>query len=145
MTVQSIVLLLIHIQTHATSLVRSEPLTVTASPTTQSLLLFRDPASHASAPIAQLSKDSIELLDERNTSDILEDDYTAKLAQMTFPATMPTTAQILSLLALCVASVRADDDTPTPTTAPVFLPEWNAESWSLVRGSVIATVCWTML
>jgi hypothetical protein len=69
----------------------------------------------------------------------LEDDYTTKFAQMAFPARMPTTAQILSLLALCIASVRADDDTPTPTTAPVFLPEWNAESWSLVRGSVIAT------
>ena len=64
---------------------------------------------------------------------------------MHFPAVAATTAQILSVLAFCAAAVRADNDKPaTQTTAPVFLPEWDAQSWSLVRGSVIATVCFSI-
>ncbi|KAK0391222.1 hypothetical protein NLU13_0723 [Sarocladium strictum] len=58
---------------------------------------------------------------------------------MTFPATMSTRVHILALAAMRAVWVRGDE-APTPTTAPVFLPEWNANSWSLVRGSVIATV-----
>lgn len=57
---------------------------------------------------------------------------------MGFPAAMSATLRILSIFALSTVGVRADD-TPTPTTAPVFMPEWNARSWSLVRGSVIST------
>ncbi|KAF7547558.1 hypothetical protein G7Z17_g7645 [Cylindrodendrum hubeiense] len=44
---------------------------------------------------------------------------------------------LLALLALC-AVVSADDDDAV-TTAPIFLPYYNQEAWSLVRGSVVAS------
>ena len=49
------------------------------------------------------------------------------------------------LAALCVGSVVGDDDNPVTaiTTAPIYLPHYNAESWSLVRGSIVDRV-WTL-
>jgi hypothetical protein len=41
----------------------------------------------------------------------------------------------LALPAACLPERR--DDAPTPTTAPFYLPYYNEESWSLVRGSIL--------
>ncbi|KAH7328104.1 hypothetical protein B0I35DRAFT_506636 [Stachybotrys elegans] len=47
----------------------------------------------------------------------------------------------LSLAHLCAADNDGNgDDRPAPvTTAPIFLPHYNEQSWSLVRGSIIAS------
>ncbi|KAH7145816.1 hypothetical protein B0J13DRAFT_525339 [Dactylonectria estremocensis] len=45
---------------------------------------------------------------------------------------------LLALLVLC-AGASADDQDAAVTTAPIYLPYYNRESWSLVRGSVIAS------
>jgi hypothetical protein len=44
---------------------------------------------------------------------------------------------ILSALAICLGSVLADGG---QTTVPIFLPHYDADSWSLVRGSVVGSV-----
>jgi hypothetical protein len=53
---------------------------------------------------------------------------------------------LLLLLVDCALSSAADsddDESPTPTvkTAPVFLPHYDQDAWSLVRGSIISSVC----
>ncbi|KAM0298553.1 hypothetical protein HYE67_006118 [Fusarium culmorum] len=48
------------------------------------------------------------------------------------------TSTLLALLA--VNSVAyAEQEPPTITTAPIYLPYYNKESWSLVRGSIISS------
>lgn len=48
---------------------------------------------------------------------------------------------LLALLALCApVAARGDDDKPSVTTAPIFLPYYDEESWSLVRGSILSSV-----
>lgn len=44
---------------------------------------------------------------------------------------------LVTLVALCAVTSATED--PTVTTAPIYLPGYNKESWSLVRGSVIAS------
>ncbi|KAH7165561.1 hypothetical protein EDB81DRAFT_679538 [Dactylonectria macrodidyma] len=53
------------------------------------------------------------------------------------PLQLPAPA-LLALLALC-AITSADDQNTAVTTAPIYLPYYDEESWSLVRGSVIAS------
>ncbi|KPM39802.1 hypothetical protein AK830_g6760 [Neonectria ditissima] len=53
-----------------------------------------------------------------------------------FPS--PSPALLALALALCAGS-SADDQEDAITTAPIYLPYYNEESWSLVRGSVIAS------
>ncbi|KAM5348404.1 hypothetical protein ACJ41O_008228 [Fusarium nematophilum] len=45
---------------------------------------------------------------------------------------------VLALLAICAVG-SASEEPPTITTAPIFLPYYHRESWSLVRGSVISS------
>ncbi|RTE82868.1 hypothetical protein BHE90_002613 [Fusarium euwallaceae] len=45
---------------------------------------------------------------------------------------------LLALLALCTAA-PANQDAPAVTTAPIYLPYYNKESWSVVRGSIISS------
>ncbi|KAK2021663.1 hypothetical protein LX32DRAFT_240138 [Colletotrichum zoysiae] len=48
----------------------------------------------------------------------------------------------LALLSLCLFSsnvVRADDTTTTATAVPIYLPHYDAKSWSQLRGSVISS------
>jgi hypothetical protein len=54
----------------------------------------------------------------------------------------------LALLALYPANATAHGEspkakaaTPTVTAAPIYLPYYDERSWSLVRGSIISTVC----
>ncbi|RGP75921.1 hypothetical protein FLONG3_5501 [Fusarium longipes] len=48
------------------------------------------------------------------------------------------TSALLALLA--VNSVAyAEEESPTITTAPIYLPYYSEESWSLVRGSIISS------
>lgn len=54
----------------------------------------------------------------------------------------------LVLLALYPADAMAHGETPkakaatpTVTAAPIYLPYYDERSWSLVRGSIISTVC----
>lgn len=46
---------------------------------------------------------------------------------------------LLALLALCAAA-PANQEPPTVTTAPIYLPYYNKESWAVVRGSIISSV-----
>ena len=51
---------------------------------------------------------------------------------------------LLSLLVLPDGSLAADADAVSeevPTTVPIFLPYYSTKSWSLVRGSIITSVC----
>lgn len=48
------------------------------------------------------------------------------------------TSTWLALLALDSVAY-AEQEPPTITTAPIYLPYYNEESWSLVRGSVISS------
>jgi hypothetical protein len=48
------------------------------------------------------------------------------------------TSTLLAVLA--VNSVAyAEQEPPTITTAPIYLPYYNKESWSLVRGSIVSS------
>ncbi|GKT45635.1 uncharacterized protein ColSpa_05816 [Colletotrichum spaethianum] len=50
---------------------------------------------------------------------------------------------LLAVLSLCLFSsnvVRADDT----TTVPIYLPHYDAKSWSQLRGSVISSVRWPL-
>lgn len=54
---------------------------------------------------------------------------------------MPLVSRCLALSTLLTLGARAEDSPAAkPTTAPVFLPDWDPKSWALVRGSVIDTV-----
>ncbi|KAF4463386.1 hypothetical protein FALBO_9798 [Fusarium albosuccineum] len=44
----------------------------------------------------------------------------------------------LALLTSCVAAPTNEEE-PTITTAPIYLPYYNKESWSIVRGSIISS------
>jgi hypothetical protein len=66
------------------------------------------------------------------------------------PNVWPAALQVLlAVIALCPANAMAHDDddrrttapTPTVTEAPIYLPYYDERSWSLVRGSIISTVC----
>lgn len=46
---------------------------------------------------------------------------------------------LLALLALCAIASADDNEDTAVTTAPIYLPYYNQEAWSLVRGSVIAS------
>lgn len=63
------------------------------------------------------------------------------------PSTAPWLASLV-LLALYAADATAHGEspqpkaaTPTVTAAPIYLPYYDERSWSLVRGSIISTVC----
>lgn len=45
----------------------------------------------------------------------------------------------LALLAVN-SVVYASEEPPAVTAAPIYLPYYNQESWSLVRGSVVSSV-----
>ncbi|KAM0426184.1 hypothetical protein ACHAPT_008534 [Fusarium lateritium] len=47
---------------------------------------------------------------------------------------------LLALLALRTAAAPANQEPPAVTTAPIYLPYYNKESWSVVRGSIISSV-----
>jgi hypothetical protein len=51
----------------------------------------------------------------------------------------PQSALLFLSLCLFPGSGLADDD--SPVTVPVFLPYYSTKSWSLVRGSIITSVC----
>ncbi|OAQ63132.1 hypothetical protein VFPPC_16429 [Pochonia chlamydosporia 170] len=58
------------------------------------------------------------------------------------PTTTFSRALALTLLALStVCNADDDDSTPTPTvtTAPIFIPYYSEDQWSVVRGSIIST------
>ncbi|KAI9167061.1 Mannan endo-1,6-alpha-mannosidase DCW1 [Paramyrothecium foliicola] len=44
---------------------------------------------------------------------------------------------LLALRASCSEERRDEAEAPTPTTAPFYLPYYDEESWSLVRGSIL--------
>lgn len=44
------------------------------------------------------------------------------------------------LAALCVGALAGRNKYAAITTAPIYLPHYNEESWSLVRGSIIGLV-----
>ncbi|KAF4976338.1 hypothetical protein FZEAL_6982 [Fusarium zealandicum] len=50
---------------------------------------------------------------------------------------VPSSA-LLALLALSAAG-SASEEPPTITTAPIFLPYYSEESWSVVRGSIVSS------
>lgn len=59
---------------------------------------------------------------------------TPSMCRMRFPQ------PLLALLALCAVASADDNEDTAVTTAPIYLPYYNQEAWSLVRGSVIASV-----
>jgi hypothetical protein len=51
------------------------------------------------------------------------------------------TFSLLALLALPAACLpERRDEPPAPTTAPFYLPYYDKESWSIVRGSILDVV-----
>lgn len=61
------------------------------------------------------------------------------------PSTPPRwllAAGLLALCSLCVANDQdsSEDEPTTVTAAPIYLPHYDSDAWSIVRGSIIESV-----
>ncbi|KAM4056731.1 hypothetical protein HRG_003599 [Hirsutella rhossiliensis] len=54
------------------------------------------------------------------------------------PALLPSWIALLALCALCQAADGHSPPAPAVTKAPIFLPYYHEEAWSVVRGSILS-------